>query len=121
MKSALVLFAHGSSDAEWAAPFRAVQKRIAAKRPELAIELAFLDLMQPSLSEAVQNLVAAGRKRITIAPLFMAQGSHLKRDLAALFAQLRERYPDTRLTLLPAVGEVDAVIDAMSNWLAANG
>jgi sirohydrochlorin cobaltochelatase len=121
MNSALVLFAHGSRDPEWAAPFRAVQQRVAAIAPDLAVELAFLEIMQPSLPEAVDRLVASGRERITIAPLFMAQGAHLKRDLANLVTGVRERHPQIELLLLPAAGEVETVIDAMSTWLATHG
>jgi sirohydrochlorin cobaltochelatase len=116
--SALVLFAHGSRDPEWAAPFRAVQQKVAAMKPGLAVDLAFLEIMQPSLPEAVDALVASGQQRVTIAPLFMAQGAHLKRDLAKLVADVRERHPQLDVQLLPAVGEVDSVIDAMSAWLA---
>jgi sirohydrochlorin cobaltochelatase len=119
-KSALVLFAHGSRDPQWAAPLTAVQDRIRRQRPSLAVELAYLDLMQPSLADAVGNLAASGRQRITIAPLFMAEGAHLSRDLAQMVAHLRKRHPDVKFRLLPAIGEVDAVIEAMSTWIAAN-
>ena len=120
MKPALILFAHGSRDPEWAIPFRAVQQKLAEKKPELVVAIAYLELMQPSLSDAVGQLVAAGAQRITIAPLFMAQGTHLKRDLSRLIADLRELHTGVELTLLPAVGEVEVITDAMSTWLAAH-
>ena len=115
--AALILFAHGSRDPEWAAPFRAIQKTIAAKRPGLAVELAFLEIMAPSLPETVDRLATAGRTRFTIAPLFMAQGAHLKRDLSELLAKLTERHPEIELELLPAAGEAGPVRDAIGAWL----
>jgi sirohydrochlorin cobaltochelatase len=118
MKSALVLFAHGSRDREWAAPFRAVQQKVAAAKPDVEVELAFLELMQPSLPAAVDRLVSAGCGRITVAPLFMAQGAHLKRDLAELLGGLRIRHARVELVALPAAGETQPVIDAISAWLA---
>ena len=120
MKSALILFAHGSGDPEWALPFRAVRQKVAAEKPELEVELAFLELMQPTLMAAVDRLVSSGTQHITIAPLFMAQGAHLKRDLSLLIAHLRDRHAGIRLKLLPAVGESEVVMDAVSAWLAAN-
>ncbi|HUP96251.1 MAG TPA: CbiX/SirB N-terminal domain-containing protein [Burkholderiales bacterium] len=117
---ALILFAHGSREPEWAAPFRTLQKETAARRRDVAVELAFLELMQPTLPDAVDRLVAAGRGHITIAPLFMAQGAHLKQDLAQALRELRKRHADVQFKLLPAAGEVDAIIDATSTWLAAN-
>jgi sirohydrochlorin cobaltochelatase len=120
MKSALVLFAHGSRDPDWAAPFREIQRKVAAEKPELAVELAFLELMQPSLPDAVNRLVSSGNRHITIAPLFMAQGAHLKRDLLKLIAELRGSHPGIEFRLLAAAGEAESVIDAVSTWVAAN-
>ena len=114
---ALILFAHGSRDPQWAEPFCAIQRKLAAKKPELAVELAFLEIMRPSLPEAVDRLSASGHTHFTIAPLFMAQGAHLKRDLAELLAKLKERHPAIELALLPAAGEVDQVLDAIGAWL----
>jgi sirohydrochlorin cobaltochelatase len=120
MKSALILFAHGSRDPEWALPFRAVREKVSLKKPGVEVELAFLELMQPTLPYAVARLVSAGHQHITIAPLFMAQGAHLKRDLSLLIAELRERHGGIALKLLPAAGETESVMDAVSTWLAAN-
>lgn len=115
---ALILFAHGARDPEWAAPFRAIQRKVAARRPDLVVELAFLELMQPSLAEAIEKLAGAGHTVISIAPLFMAQGGHLKHDLPQLLDDLRRRYPAVTPTLLPAIGDVDVILDAISDWLA---
>jgi sirohydrochlorin cobaltochelatase len=120
LKSALILFAHGSRDPQWAAPFREVQKRVASSKQDVMVELAFLEMMQPTLAEAVDNFASGGCNRITIAPLFMAQGAHVKRDLAALMTGLQTRHPSIELVLLPPAGEVTAVIEAISNWLCAS-
>ena len=116
-KAALILFAHGSRDPQWAEPFRAIQRKVAAAKPELAVEVAFLEIMEPALPDAVVRLAASGRARITIAPLFMAQGAHLKRDLAAILDELRSRHPGVEFALLPAAGEAEDVRDAIGSWL----
>ena len=120
MSDGLVLFAHGSRDPGWADPFRAVQRKVSSKKPALTVELAFLQLMEPSLTEVVDRLVASRHTRLTIAPLFMAEGAHLKRDLAELMTRLQERHGRLQLKLLPAAGEVDAVLDAISTWAASS-
>jgi sirohydrochlorin cobaltochelatase len=120
VRSALVLFAHGSRDPDWAAPLRAVQTKVKASRPDLAVELAFLELMTPTLPSIVDELSATGHDTITVAPLFMAQGAHVKRDLAGLIDELRRRHPHVDIKLLPAAGEADTIMNAVSAWLAAN-
>jgi len=115
--SALVLFAHGARDPEWSVPFRNLQRRIAGRCPAVTVELAFLELMPPLLGDVLERLATAGHVRITIAPVFMAQGGHLKQDLPRLIDELRQRHPGVALDLLPPVGEAEPVLDAISDWL----
>ena len=116
-KPAVILFAHGARDPAWAEPFRTIKRIIEQKQPGADVELAFLELMEPSLPDAVAKLARAGHRSITIAPLFMAQGGHLKNDLPKILDALRADYPGTSLTLLPAIGDVDAILGAIAEWL----
>ena len=117
--SAIVLFAHGARDPEWAQPFRKIQRAIEARQPGTTVELAFLEIMVPALADAVAGLVKAGHTRITVAPLFMAQGGHLKNDLPKILDAIRAEHRGSEITLLPAIGEVDAILDAISDWLVS--
>jgi sirohydrochlorin cobaltochelatase len=114
---AIVLFAHGARDPEWARPFQRIKDLLEKKRPGATVELAFLELMEPPLADAVEKLALAGHKAITIAPLFMAQGGHLKNDLPKILTALRADHPQTTITLLPAVGDVDEILASIADWL----
>jgi sirohydrochlorin cobaltochelatase len=111
------LFAHGALDPEWAEPFRKIQRTLHAKRPGLTVELAFLDVMEPSLPDAISALVNEGHRSITIAPIFMAQGGHLKNDLPKILNAIRAEHKETHIRLLPPIGEVEPVLNAISEWL----
>ena len=115
--SGLVLFAHGARDPEWAEPFRAIADRVASTRPDLAVRLAFLEFQKPALADAITELVTAGHQRIRIAPLFMAQGGHLKKDVPILLNDIRASHPALQLELLPAIGDVAELRDAIAHWL----
>jgi len=115
--SGLVLFAHGARDQEWAEPFRAISARVAATRPDLAVKLAFLEFQEPALAEAINELVDSGHHNIRIAPLFMAQGGHLKNDVPKLLDGIRARHPALQLELLPAIGDVAELRHAIADWL----
>lgn len=117
MKSALVLFAHGARDALWSEPFRALQRAVSNRRPDLTVELAFLELMEPALGDCVARLAGSGYTRIIIAPLFLAQGGHLKKDLPRLLKELCTKHPGADITVLPPIGEVTELLDAMAEWL----
>lgn len=115
--SALVLFAHGARDSQWAEPFRALQKAVAGRRPDLTVELAFHELMEPALGDCVARLAGSGYQRITIAPLFLAQGGHLKKDLPRLLKDLGAKHPAAEIDVLPPIGEVTELLNAIAEWL----
>ena len=112
--TALILFAHGARDPEWANPLRRVQAAIATSAPGQRVEMAFLEFMSPSLAECVAALAQDGASSAVVVPMFIAQGGHLKRDVPLLLAALREQYPQMTLALAPAIGESPGVIAAMA-------
>lgn len=113
----IVLFAHGARDPEWAHPFERIRDRIRASRPECPIELAYLDFMRPTLEEAAAALVEEGASSITVFPLFMAQGGHLKDDLPRMVERLRQSRPHIPIGMETAIGEVPEVLAAISAWI----
>ena len=115
--SALVLFAHGARDSQWSGPFRALQRAVSARRPDLDVELAFLELMEPAVGDCVSRLAGSGHRRITIAPLFLAQGGHLKKDLPRMMKGLGAKHPGAEIDVLPPIGEVTELLDAIAGWL----
>ena len=110
----LLLFAHGARDPAWALPFEAVARRCREQRPEQPVVLAFLEFMTPSLGEAGDALAAQGCSRVSVVPLFLGAGGHVRKDLPALLAQLSARHPQVAWRLQAAVGESPALVDAMA-------
>ncbi len=113
----IVLFAHGARDPEWALPFEAMRARLRERRPEFPVELAFLERMEPPLDVAVDRLVAKGVSAITVFPIFMAQGGHLKEDLPRMIEAVRAAHPHVPVALERAVGEVPELVDAIAGWV----
>ena len=112
----LILFAHGARDPQWAEPFEQIRSRIIAAHPEAKVSLAFLELMQPDLEQAVGELAAQGIARITLVPLFLAQGGHLKKDLPELLRAIAATYPRVSFRVTPAIGEVAHILGAIADW-----
>lgn len=118
MTQAIILFAHGARDPEWALPFERLRAAVKKRRPGVWVEIAYLEFMQPDLAHAVDILVDAGARHIDTIPAFMAQGAHLKRDLPALIAAAQSRHPQVVFKLHPALGESQPVLDAMAEHVA---
>lgn len=78
--------------------------------------LAYLELMQPGLLPLAAQQIAAGARQVTIVPVFLGQGGHVRRDLPVLTDQLRQTYPDVIFRIAEAVGEDAGVLDAMARY-----
>ena len=117
----VLLFAHGARDPRWARPFEAVAARLRLLAPDLQVTLAFLEFMAPDLRTAGDALAAQGCTRVSVVPLFLGAGGHVRKDLPMLLDALRAGHPRVVWDLAPAVGEDEAVVAAMAEvaWLHA--
>ncbi len=115
-RKAVVLFGHGARDPEWARPMERTREALRKQAPELRVELAFLELMRPTLEEAIDTLAGQGVTRITVVPMFLAHGGHLKRDVPVLIEAARRRHPGCGIDQALAVGEAEGVVTAMAEY-----
>lgn len=116
MKEGIVLFAHGSRDPEWSRPF----ERIAAQlSQDFLVRVAYLELMRPTLGEALASLAAAGAQCVRIVPVFLGQGGHVKEDLPRLLAAAGAAQPGLKLILEKPIGEQPQVIAAIAAAISA--
>jgi sirohydrochlorin cobaltochelatase len=111
---AIVLFGHGSRDPRWAQTLNEVAERMRAQAPEVQVHCAYLEFMQPDLPSVLHSLAAQGLERIRIAPMFLAAGGHVLRDLPALAQAAVSATPQVRLEILPALGTQPEVMDALA-------
>lgn len=115
MKTALILFAHGARDPEWANPMRRVQAVVREQVAGVPVELAFLEFMSPNLPDCAAQLIAQGAEKVVILPMFIARGGHLKKEVPEMLAVLRCTYPNVEFSLGGAIGEHDTVVQAMAS------
>ena len=113
---AIILFGHGARDSRWREPFDRLAQLWQAQHPNTPVELAFLEMMQPSLEEAVSSLSVKGATQITIVPVFFGQGGHLRNDFPVLLEVCQKQYPTITLGATPAVGEDLAVLQAIVDF-----
>ena len=112
--TAIVLFAHGARDPDWALPLQRVRDAIRGASGAKRVELSFLDFMTPTLQDCAESLVTDGFRRLLIVPLFIAQGGHLKHDAPLILDALRAAHPAVDFELAGPVGEAESVVQAMA-------
>jgi sirohydrochlorin cobaltochelatase len=116
MRQGLILLAHGARDPRWREPFDRLVERLRAKRPELAVRLAFLELMTPDLSLAAKQLVTSGCGSLLIVPIFFGQGGHVREDVPAVVEVLRKRWTGVAVSVSRTAGDDSGVIDALVSF-----
>jgi sirohydrochlorin cobaltochelatase len=114
IENGLLLFAHGARDPNWALPFEAVATIVRGQRPGMPVELAFLEFMSPTLLVAGERLAQLGCTEVSVVPLFLGAGGHVRKDLPALLAELAKAHAGVSWQLQPAIGEIDSVVQAMA-------
>ena len=112
----ILLFGHGARNPEWAQPFHRIRDAILAREPEALVAPGFLELMRPSFDEGVDCLVRQGATQIVVVPIFMAAGSHIKKDLPQLAANAMDRHAGLTIELAAPVGEAGTVLAAMADY-----
>lgn len=113
---AILLYGHGARNPEWAQPFHRIRDAIKARDPRALVEPGFLELMRPSFDEGVDCLVDQGATEIIVVPIFMAAGSHVKKDLPQLAANAMDRHSGLVIELAAPVGEAESVLAAMADY-----
>ena len=103
---AIILFAHGAKDARWALPLQQLQRALALARPQTSVQVAFLELQEPNLADALAALAAAGCRRIDVAPIFWSRGGHTAQDLPQIVREFAAREPGTVIRVLPVLSEL---------------
>jgi sirohydrochlorin cobaltochelatase len=113
---AIILFGHGARDSRWREPFDRLVTLWRSQHNATPVELAFLEMMEPSLETAVASLVNKGITKITVVPVFFGQGGHLRNDFPVLLEACQKQHPNITLSTTPAVGEDPAVLQAIIDF-----
>jgi sirohydrochlorin cobaltochelatase len=120
LKEAIVLFGHGSREAQWARPFQQLAETL-SRKTATTVRLAYLELMSPSLAEAIATLVNEGVTAIRVVPVFLGVGGHTRHDLPKLVEVARARHGGVQITLDAPIGEQASVIEAIAAAIAKKG
>ena len=113
-REGIVLFAHGSREPLWSGPFEQLAAAL-RKTTKAQVVVAYLEIMKPSLEEAVASLDAV---RIRIVPVFLGAGAHVRNDLPKLVEAIGREHPQLALVLEPPIGERADVIEAIAAAIA---
>ncbi len=104
MKTALLLIAHGSRQAEANDDPIALAAEIRTAGVYAIVEAAFLELAEPTIAGAGRRCVEQGAQRVILAPYFLSAGRHVRRDLQQHRDDLAKEFAAVEFLLAQALG-----------------
>ena len=113
----VILIAHGSRDPRWCRPFEALQWRLSQTLPGYVINLCYLQLCGPTLDETMERVIASGPSRITVIPIYLAMGRHVRQDIKREIDSWRRKSKCPPIDLIGALGEIPEVTAAIETGI----
>lgn len=119
---ALLLIAHGSrlqaSNDEVIALKDALEPALQTHYSHLKV--AFLELCEPSIKQAIIELVAAGFNDIVVMPYFLNKGRHVSEDVPGELEEMRNQFPQLTITALPFFGSSKLIPQLMKTIIESH-
>lgn len=104
MKNALLIISHGSRRAASNEEIFALTDRIRALSGNLTVEYAFLEITEPTVQQAIDQLAQKGITDIQVFPHFLAAGAHVANDIPREVETAKRKHPAITFSLLPHLG-----------------
>ena len=101
---AILLVDHGSVRAEANDMLRDVARLVAALDPSYHVEIAHMELAEPTIAQGIDACVAAGARQVIVHPYMLAPGRHATADIPRLVDEAARRHEGLRVIVTPPLG-----------------
>ncbi|MDT4988222.1 MAG: sirohydrochlorin cobaltochelatase [Micromonosporaceae bacterium] len=113
----LLLAGHGTLDVAGAEQFRQFVKRVGG-RLDAPVAGGFIELSEPTIGAAVDNLVAAAGRPVVAVPMMLVAAGHAKGDIPASLARERLRHDGLSFVYGRPLGAHPTVLTLLRDRLA---
>ena len=118
LKSATLLIAHGSRLAEANRELSLLADQVRERAPAETVEIAYLELAEPTIPQAARRCVERGANRVRMFPYFLSPGVHVARDLEKCRSDFVREYPGVEFVLCSPLGQHPRIVDIVMERLA---
>lgn len=113
---AYLFIAHGSREPAALDGFNSLLSTIRNAIKAYPVLGAYLTLNEPSIATAIESAMKQGVDDYVIVPLFFFEGSHVKKDIPQILADLKLKHPQLNFQVMPPM----ASIDSFAEWVVGN-
>ncbi|MFO0817600.1 MAG: sirohydrochlorin chelatase [Pirellulales bacterium] len=95
----VLLIGHGTRSVVGQQEFLDTVAQVAQRFAGSLVRPCFLELVEPSIDAAIDQLVETGVTHVAVAPLLLFAAGHAKRDVPAAIESARNRHPHVRFSV----------------------
>ena len=117
-ETAVLLIAHGSRRDEANRDLARLAEQVQARGEYAIVEIAYLELAEPTIPQAAQRCVRRGARTVLMLPYFLSAGSHVTNDLERFRRECEAEYAGVTFRLCPPLGLHPLLIDVVVARLA---
>jgi sirohydrochlorin ferrochelatase len=114
-KTGYIVFAHGSRVESANEAIRIVARDLSRSLAPHPVLAAFLELGDPSLETAADQLAARAVERIVVLPYFLTLGLHMERDLPPILANISNAHNGLEVIATPPLDGHPALIQILTD------
>ena len=118
MRTALLLVAHGSRQAEANDDLHDLAERLRLLDRYAVVEAAFLELAAPPIETAGRRCVEQGAEQVILLPYFLSSGVHVQRDLQDFRERLERAFPRVTFLLAEPLGRHPLLVEIVAQRAA---
>ena len=118
MRRAILIVDHGSRRSEANEHLGRVADAVRARRTDVIVETAHLEIAEPSIATGLERCVEAGAQTIVVHPYFLGPGRHTHQDIPKLVEEASALYPDVEIRISEPLGMHPGFIDAVERWVS---
>lgn len=107
----LLFLAHGSKVAETNETLKLYIEALSSRTDYDHVKGAYLQLMDPDLHEAIEDLVSKGVNTIDIFPFFLFKGNHMLMDIPVEIEAAQNNHPGLHIRFMDCIGYDEALVD----------
>ncbi len=79
------------------------------------IEIGFVQINSPKLSEVLEHLIKDGYREIIVALVFISRGIHTDKDIRKVVEEITDRHKDVEITITNPVGKDKKLVEIIKD------
>jgi len=117
-QEAILLIAHGSRRKEANDDLRTMADHLRSRIPDTHIEVAYLELTEPTIPQGARACIEAGAAKVYLLPFFLSPGIHVVQDLEEFREEFRQQWPEQEFAVCPPLGVHPHLVEILLTRLA---